>query len=475
MRKPPSVSATSISESRPAVPTSASVSASVSASTSSTLPVPPSPLSVVTPSTIVGAPFFPVVLRLIFYFPKVTTARAIPTPSNIPSSSFSAIASSSTSIAPDGTGGLSTGSLIGIIGGSIGALAVIGLVAAFFLRRLRTQKTREGFDPTKFRRSAIILNDKDENAGLRPRPPTMIERRKAQATNSDMAGNLLAPSMAFPYSDQTPTSASRSLYENGHPQSFAHYGASDTQPSGTTPPPIPPSGYSDIPGSYGVPPPLGPDGAQHEQAGYGAPPIPGTYGPSAYAAYGPDPRYPRYQYQNQRYPHFSPHHQTLQYAQPQQMFGSGNPNPQPSSVRVSLALPNPHMNSPKVSPNASPPQSPLPLTETQSSSLSSLTRQPTQSSGAPPAYLDEDNSRWDISRKDVKSRLKEMSVANGVGEQAVEPSSDSATATPAPISPPLPATTIKASSHGRAQPSSTALRPTSAHTLYDQDDVYGGI
>jgi len=322
-----------------------------------------------------------------------------------------------------------------------------------------------------------MLDDKDEKAGFRPRPPTMIERRKAQATDSVMAANLPTPSMAFPYSDQTPTSASQSLYEHGHPHSFAHRGASDTQSYGTVPPPVPPSG---IPGAYGIPPPLVPyNGAQHEQVGYGAPPIPGTYGPSAYAAYGPDPRYPQYQ---QRYPHFSSHHQTFQHAQPQQMFGYGNANAQPPSVRANLTLPNPFMSSPNVSSNASPPQPPSPLTEKQrlhlaativdaspSSSPSSLTRQPTQSSDAPPAYVDEDDSRWDISRKDVKSRPKEMSVANDVGEQAAESSSGSATATPASMSPP-----INTPPH-RTQPNPTGPRPTSVYTLYDQDDAYGGM
>lgn len=321
-----------------------------------------------------------------------------------------------------------------------------------------------------------MLDDKDEKAGFRPRPPTMIERRKAQATNSAMAGNLPTPSMAFPYSDQTPTSASQSLYEHGHPQSFAHRGASDTQSYGTVPPPVPPSGYSGIPGAYGIPPPLAPyNGAQHEQAGYGAPPIPGTYGPSAYAAYGPDPRYPQYQ---QRYPHSSSHHQTFQHAQPQQMFGYGNANAQPPSVSANSTLPDPFMSSRNVSSNASP-QSPSPLTEKQraatmvgassSSSPSSLTRQPTQSSDAPPAYVDEDDSRWDISRKDVKSRPKEMSVANDVGEQATESSSGSATATPASMSPP-----INTPPH-RTQPNPTGPRPTSVYTLYDQDDAYGGM
>ena len=413
--------------------------------------------------------FSPIVLRLTSYFPKSTTAPAILTPLN--SSSLSAIASSSTSIALDSTGGLSTGSLIGIIGGCVGAVAVTGLVVAFFLRR---QKKREGFDPITFRRSAIMLNDKDERAGLRPRPPTMIERRKAHATPVK-AVNLPTPSMAFPYSDQTPATP---LHEHGHPQSFAHSGASDTQLYSTVPPPVPSSGYSGIPGAYSILP-LDPyNGTQSKQAGYGAPPIPGTYGPSAYAAYGPDPRYPQYQHQHQD---SSPHHQTPRYSQPQQMFGHVNPNAQPPSVSVKLS--NPSTNSPNALLNVSHPQSPLLLTEKQrlhlattvvDASSSSSPPSLTQWSGPPPAYVDEDDSQWDISRNNIKSRRKEMNVVNEVDKQAAESSSGSATSTPASesTSPPVPEATLNAPSQ---ESKSTGLRPTSEYTLYDQDDVYGGM
>lgn len=64
-----------------------------------------------------------------------------------------------------------------------------------------------------------------------------------------------------------------------------------------------------------------------------------------------------------------------------------------------------------------------------------------------------------------------MNVTNNVGEQAVGSSSAPATTTTATPSPPVPETTI----NERAQPNSTGVRPTSAYTLYDQDDAYGGM
>jgi len=302
-----------------------------------------------------------------------------------------------------------------------------------------------------------MLDEKDEEAGLRPRPPTMIERRKVHAAHSVMSGtsvkspqgNLSTSPVAFLHSDQVSTpSAPPSLYgngEHGNPHPFVHYGSSSAQSYGA--PPAPLGEYSGIPGAYGVPPPLAPyNGAQYEQAGYGAPPIPGTYGPGAYAAYGLDPRYPQYQRQHQGYHKFSPYHQHLQHVQQQQTSGYLNPNTQlPSVTQADI-----------------------------SSSSFSLTHQSTQSSCAPPAYADEDVSRWVAARNDIKPRLKEMTVSNDLGE-AVGPNSDSATVKPALVLPPVAEATINTPSNVRTKPNSTGPRPTSAPSLYDQDDVYGGM
>jgi len=109
-----------------------------------------------------------------------------------------------------------------------------------------------------------------------------------------------------------------------------------------------------------------------------------------------------------------------------------------------------------------------------SSSSLSLAHQSTLSSCAPPAYADEDVSRWAAARSDIKPRLKEMNVSNDVGETK-GPNSDSATVKPALVSPPVPEATIDTPSNVRTKPNSTGPRPTSAPSLYDQDDVYGGM
>lgn len=300
-----------------------------------------------------------------------------------------------------------------------------------------------------------MIDDKDEKASLRPRPPTMIERKNFAAQSVNSSRNLSAPSTSYPYSDRASPvpSAPPSLYGNEPSINHPHFGGAHYAPVPQTPTSGP--AYGAIPGAYGVPPPLAPyNGAQYDQAGFGAPPIPGTYGPGAYAPYSADPRYPQYQ-QNPGYPQYSPYHQHAQARfaqQQQQMFGYAHGAIPPHHIG---ALPNPSSPPPALAPVPTPAPAPAaPLSEKQqlrlaeflaeslnssagaASSASAHRRQLTQSSGAPPAYEDGGSSAGNTSVTSTSS--------NGT----------TVAATPAP---------------------KQNARPLSTYTVYDDGDVYGGL
>ncbi|KAF9553081.1 hypothetical protein CPC08DRAFT_767799 [Agrocybe pediades] len=446
--------------------------------------------------------------------------------------------------------GLGTGGIIGIIAAAVGGVILIILVVGFVLRRMRkkrkSSKFAADFDADKFRRSAVLLDEKDQGGaggGLRPRPPTIIERKNKKPAAPPVSTMPPPPSMAYPYSDQVSVAASAppSVYgvpngsDHGHglqqqpqqPQQYPQFGPGGSQ-YGALPPPVAPqpsqgSIYNGVPGAYGVPPP-GAYGAQYDQAGYGAPPIPGTYGPGAYAPYaaGPvDPRYP-YQYSQQRqqqhqqqqfqqgYPQ-----QQQQQQQPQQLYQQhsgqygqqmnmnmnanqgypggqgpaggrmdsmiGNPNPYASAR--SGAPPSPVSNSPPSSVSSSShggavaeKQQTLHLATALDhddmsgagpSGSTSLRRQPTQSSGAPPAYdaSEEDAAKW-AARRDQKVKPVELRPPVTAASTGAEAATSSSSTAPA------------ASANVAARPNATsgAERPVSgAYSLYNQDDVYGGM
>ncbi|KAF8902426.1 hypothetical protein CPB84DRAFT_863828 [Gymnopilus junonius] len=94
--------------------------------------------------------------------------------------------------------------LVGIIFGSLIGVAIVCVIIAFVIRHMRKKRRRlDGFDSAKFRRSAVVLNEKDQEPDFRPRPPTMIERR--QGTPVPPSGGPTSfpppPTMAYPYSD----------------------------------------------------------------------------------------------------------------------------------------------------------------------------------------------------------------------------------------------------------------------------------
>jgi hypothetical protein len=79
---------------------------------------------------------------------------------------------------------MSTGSIIGGIGGALLALGALAFVVFFFVRKYRKKTNEEeAFDSADFRKSAVLLDDAAVNgaSSYNPRPPTMIERHVAHA------------------------------------------------------------------------------------------------------------------------------------------------------------------------------------------------------------------------------------------------------------------------------------------------------
>jgi hypothetical protein len=269
----------------------------------------------------------------------------------------------------------------------------------------------------------------------------MIERRTAHAP--------AAPPSAYPYSD-----ADSSTQYGSDQRNFHNYGAAPGQ--------FPTSGqYNGSPAPYGA------------QNPFGAPPIPHSgqqysssnqgYGPGAapYGAYGAaDSRY------LQRQPSQGPHFPQYPAPAQQSSFSPGQIIPAqttrtPSPHELNGALPNPFASATAIEHSTSATSSrsagsPPPGNPEKQSAY--LTRQPTQTGGAPPAYVD-DGSYTEMKR-DVK--VAPLIVANADNSTATSSSSP-------------PATAIAATPE--AAPSNTAApkRPISTFTVYDADDAYGGI
>ncbi|KAF8806923.1 hypothetical protein BYT27DRAFT_7211919 [Phlegmacium glaucopus] len=370
-----------------------------------------------------------------------------------------------------GSSGLSTVTLIGGIGGALGATILFTVVVAFFLRRWRKRKaTEDAFDASKFRRSAILLDEKDDDIRGRPRPPTMIERRNVSPTAA--AASLSSPSAAYPYSDQPPVFPSAApLSGNERAQSFAQHGAHQGQYGAV--PLQPPSfaagnqfgGAPNVPTThYGANPYAGQGdpfatyaipGQGHEQSGYGAPPMPGTHGPGAYAPYGVDPRYPQYQ----RYPR---QRQSPQFGQgPAVDTGSGASLTREESIS---SLVNPFAPLPvptKLGPTEGSGSGSISTSTSSSSSISESTRGASfvtrQSQEAPPAYTNA-GVYTDVKR-DVK-------VSPSTSASSLRVVNDNANSD-------VPDTTKTTTT--KSNGSAPKLRPLSSYTLYNDDDAYGGM
>jgi len=337
--------------------------------------------------------------------------------------------------------------LIGGIGGALLATILLTVVIGFFLRRWRRNKSGETAFEGQFRRSGILLDEKDDNTPDCPRPPSMIERR-----------NAASPPAAYPSDDQ-PLSAVE------HGQSFAQYGANQSQYGAI---PLHPSyaigtqfgGNGGAPAmNYGASPYTtnygdtfsatysGPGG---ENPAYGAPPVPGVHGPGAYAPYGADSRYPQpNQYQNQ---------------QPQQRgLGQGPAVDTPSPTRDdNVANPfsplrvikksgstensGPESVSTPTSPSSTPPPS------TNSGVATPFVTR--QSHDAPPTYTN--NGGYADVQRDVKMLPTSLNVVNGSSDTALPPADTAAT------------TTV-------TEPNGRVVEPPRPLTVYGDDDVYGGM
>lgn len=417
---------------QPVVPptaTSVTTSSTTTSSTSSTRPIKVAPVT--TPSTTIPVS------------PSTTQTKPSRAPVTLTSyvTQHSKAPTTSTSASPSSTGSTSTGSIVGGIAGGVVVLVFVIAMAAFFIRRWRKRAaTRDEFNPDRFRRSAVLIDDANDEPGFKPRPPSMIERRTAHAP--------AAPPSAYPYTDADPPTQYGSDQGNFH-----NYGASPGQ-------------YANL-GQYNGSP--APRGAPNP---FGAPPIPHSgqqypssnqgYGPSAapYGAYGAaDLRY------LQRQPSQGPHIPRYPSPAQQSAFGPGQIIPAQnigtqSPHELNDALPNPFASATAIEHSTSATSSrsagsPPPGPEKQGAYL---TRQPTQTGGAPPAYLD-DGSYTEMKR-DVK--VAPLMVANADNSTETSPSSSPAMATSA-----IP----------EAAPSNTAApkRPLSTYTVYDADDAYGGI
>ena len=269
----------------------------------------------------------------------------------------------------------------------------------------------------------------------------MIERRTAQSP--------AAPPSAYPYSDaDSPT-------QYGSDQgNFHNYGAAPGQngPSGQ---------YNGSFAPYGAPnpfgaPPIPHNGQQYPSSNQG-------YGPGAapYGAYGAaDLRY--LQRQPSQGPHFPQYPAPAQHAtfSPGQIIPAQNNRAQ-SPRESNDTLPNPFASATAIEHSTSATSSrsagsPPPGNPGEQSAY--LTRQPTQTGGAPPAYLD-DGSYTEMKR-DVK--VAPLIVANADNSAATSPFSS-------------PAMTTSAIPEAAPSDAAASKRPLSTHTVYDADDAYGGI
>ena len=333
-------------------------------------------------------------------------------------------------------------------------------------RRWRRNKSGENAFEGDFRRSAVLLDEKDDNTPDCPRPPSMIERR-----------NAASPPVAYP-SDDPPLSAIE------HGQSFAQYGANQSQygviplhPSyavgtqfgGNGGAPAMHYGTGPYTSNYGDTFSATYSGPGGEKPDYGAPPVPGVHGPGAYAPYGVDSRYP----QSQRYPQPN-QHQNQQHQYQQRGFNQGPAVDTPASptrdedaanfpnpfapLRVTKKSGSTENSGPEsVSTPASPSSTPPPSTNPGATSPF-LTR---QSHDSLPTYTN-DGGYADVQR-DVKMSPTTLNVANGNPDTALTPTT-TATATTTTTT-----TTVTDSSNGGV------VEPPRPLTVYGDDDVYGGM
>ncbi|KAG6859921.1 hypothetical protein C0995_001924 [Termitomyces sp. Mi166 len=415
---------TTLSVVEPAVPTTSNtvVAASVTTTTpvTTTIPVlPPTTTSsvatppVATPSTSSSTSSVSI---------KLFTVTTVQKPGSTSHAATSAQTSASST--PVATGAVSGGAVAGGVVGSLAGLALLVTVVVFVVRRYR-KKSLDAlvFNASKFRRSALLLNDppippeKEKMQEQRgPRPPSMISR------------HLNAPavpkaSAASPYSEHAPNST----------DPYGHYAATAAQynvgmygaDGQVTRDP-----YADI---YGANPASG-QHASHGQSGFGAPPM-------------------QFQFPQR------PYHQQQGY---QSSFALGAHAPAPA---FKAPLPNPFSNAPPstsasaalTAARTAAQASSVPSGSSHSHSTSDpsskpevLQRRPSaQTSGGLPAY--EEDPKYANMQRDVKVAPGTLAVVSNDNE-----SSSSASRIPV----------------AGTNTTSNTRRPMS---FYDPEDAYGGM
>ncbi|TFK17293.1 hypothetical protein FA15DRAFT_342169 [Coprinopsis marcescibilis] len=303
------------------------------------------------------------------------------------------------------------------------------------------KKQNEKWDANKFRRSALMLDEKDDDplAPRTPRPPSMVERR---------ANLPPPPSMAYPFSD----TASMRSYDSRPAGTPQPYGA----PSPFGAPPVPYAGgqnmYNQAPDGYG--------------SAYGAAAGVGAMGAAA-AAYRGTP--PPHQFQ----PGYGQPRPYSNYATSnsshlsQSSAGSGSAAAAAAAAAaltvqntganvnrsntVSSHLPNPFSDQPSPMQPQFPNNVSAPLTRVGGNEGDEL---------APPAYVDD--GTYAKLKRDAKTPV----VMNPDTVSAA-----AARATPAPAA----ASVSSGSAPDATTTNANKKRPMSSQTFYDPADAYGGM
>lgn len=236
------------------------------------------------------------------------------------------------------------------------------------------------------------------------------------------------PSMA---ERRTPTAGASYGYTDTPQEPSATYGSSEGQYHNYGA-----SQYSAAPGGvYSPQVAAGGYGSQYEQNDYGAPPVPGQHGPGSFANYGTYGAAVAGGYQARQYQEYSSgpsYQQSEGYGAAAVPYGpNGTRSPPSSESHETSASPNPIARSPS---------SAAPQPDVSRAPTSGLSRQPTQSGNTPPAYSDDAGQYTELNR-DQKVNPAGRHVQNG-----------------------------SAGDHATAKG-----RPTSAYTVYDPEDAYGGM
>ncbi|KAG6883317.1 hypothetical protein C0992_009090, partial [Termitomyces sp. T32_za158] len=430
---PPISPQTTLSVVKPVVPTSTDT---VVAGTPSTTTVPTTSIPTTSVPTTSGrpstttttTPVLPTTTTSSIVTPSTSSSKSVPIKSStvftvekVSSASHATIsAKASASSAPVASGAVSGGA---VAGGVIGGLAGLALLIA--LRHYRKKSLEDlVFNASKFRRSALLLDDPPEKQKMQeqrgPRPPSTIARHFN-------APAVPQASAASPYGEHAVQST----------DPYGHYAAATAQ-------------YNL--GMYGADGQVTRDPYAELYSGNSSS---GQHASSGQPAFGATPR--QFQFPQR------PYHQHQEY---QSSFVSGA---QTSAAAVNAPLPHPFSNATSTSPaitaartaaqsQPTPSNSSRPNSRDISSKPEVLHRRPSaQSTGS----ADAEHPKYANIQRDVKVAPDALPAANNDNNGY---SSSASAASPA---------TTNATSASTAR--SNTRRPVSSYTVYDPEDAYGGM